>query len=149
MEKKNPPVDFSVLFQDCRHSYAKRRNGKVPSGLAASLNAPEECCGPLSHQEPAPENFEVAPIESPFYTILCINALQRQRGVAREREKNTSLNSLTSGKCKCGTSSTDIYMRIILIARLGLQSGPPGPKRVLHGRPVKQTNIHYHLYVVA
>ena len=46
--------DFSILFQVCRHSYAKRRRSKVPSSLAASLNAPEEkCCGPLSCREPA------------------------------------------------------------------------------------------------
>ena len=48
---KTKTVDFFVLFQVCRH---KRRRSKVPSGLAASLNAPEEkCCGLQSHREPA------------------------------------------------------------------------------------------------
>ena len=49
-EQKQNRVDLSVLFQVCLHSYLKTRRGiKVPCGLAASLNAPEEeCFGPKS-----------------------------------------------------------------------------------------------------
>ena len=39
----------------------------------------------LEKNSRAPETFEVAPIESPFY-MICINALQR--GVVRERKKH-------------------------------------------------------------
>ena len=46
----------------------------------------------LENNSWATETFEVAPIESPLYTILYINALQR--GVAREREKNRPVEVL-------------------------------------------------------
>ena len=96
-KKKKKMVDFSVelsyfKFADIALQYKDvdvrcHAAWQLRSTINALSSCPEECYGPC-RREP-PEIFEVAPIliESPFYTILYRNALQRGVRVARESER--------------------------------------------------------------